>query len=162
MLKNWSEASRETFVVRSVRTNRIARVMRSFITQLKLEQRETNKLARIGLHAAEFYADRRNKLQLEKCFDFMREFAAQRVKTRTERAVLRAKADAVRQRKVKETVFGFWKEHASQPKKAKSLLYAVFSGWKFYAKERVLLKKYLFECGESIQEISMVSTLELK
>jgi hypothetical protein len=38
----------------------------------------------------------------------------------------------------------------------------VFSGWKFYTKERVLLKKYLFECGESIGDMSMMTTLEMK
>ena len=32
----------------------------------------------------------------------------------------------------------------------RSRVYSVFSAWKFYTKERSLLKKYLFECGESI------------
>ena len=44
----------------------------------------------------------------------------------------------------------------------RSKVYSVFSAWKFYAKERVLLKKYLFECGESIDEMSLMSTVEMR
>jgi|688.fasta_scaffold1099324_1 hypothetical protein len=48
------------------------------------------------------------------------------------------------------------------PEKNRSCLYTVFSGWKFYTKERVLLKKYLFECGESIGDMSLMTTLEMR
>ena len=41
-------------------------------------------------------------------------------------------------------------------------MYSVYSAWKFYTKERTLLKRYLFECGETIGEISMMSTVELR
>ena len=41
-------------------------------------------------------------------------------------------------------------------------MYSIFSAWKFYAKERVLLKKYLFECGESITDMSLMSTVEMR
>jgi hypothetical protein len=44
----------------------------------------------------------------------------------------------------------------------RSRLYTVFSSWKFYTKERVLLKKYLFECGESIGDMSMMTTVEMR
>ena len=41
-------------------------------------------------------------------------------------------------------------------------MYSIFSAWKFYSKERVLLKKYLFECGESITDMSLMSTVEMR
>ena len=41
-------------------------------------------------------------------------------------------------------------------------MYSVYSAWKFYTKERSLLKKYLFECGESIGEISEMTTMQLR
>ena len=41
-------------------------------------------------------------------------------------------------------------------------MYSVFSAWKFYTKERVLLKKYLFECGESITDMSLMTTVEMR
>ena len=44
----------------------------------------------------------------------------------------------------------------------RSKVYSVFSAWKFYAKERVLLKKYLFECGDSIDDMSLMSTVEMR
>jgi hypothetical protein len=47
------------------------------------------------------------------------------------------------------------------PQENRSTLFTVFSGWKFYTKERSLLKKYLFECGESIGDMSMLTTLEV-
>ena len=37
-------------------------------------------------------------------------------------------------------------------------LYSVFSSWKLYVKERVLLKRYLVECGESPTNLSIMST----
>ena len=44
----------------------------------------------------------------------------------------------------------------------RSRMYSIFSAWKFYTKERVLLKKYLFECGESITDMSMMTTVEMR
>ena len=44
----------------------------------------------------------------------------------------------------------------------RSKMYSVFSAWKFYTKERVLLKKYLFECGESITDMSLMTTVEMR
>ena len=41
----------------------------------------------------------------------------------------------------------------------RSKMYSIFSAWKFYTKERSLLKRYLFECGESIGEVSQMTTL---
>ena len=41
-------------------------------------------------------------------------------------------------------------------------MYSIFSAWKFYTKERVLLKKYLFECGESITDMSLMTTVEMR
>ena len=40
-------------------------------------------------------------------------------------------------------------------------MYAIFSSWKFYTKERGLLKKYLKECN-IIADPNMMSTIELK
>jgi hypothetical protein len=40
----------------------------------------------------------------------------------------------------------------------RSKKYAVFSAWKFYVKEKILLKRYLIECGET--SIGM-STLQM-
>jgi hypothetical protein len=44
----------------------------------------------------------------------------------------------------------------------RSRLYALFSSWKLYVKERVLLKRYLIECGESPTDISLMSTGHLR
>ena len=44
----------------------------------------------------------------------------------------------------------------------RSKMYSIFSAWKFYVKERVLLKKYLFECGDSIDDMSLMSTVEMR
>ena len=44
----------------------------------------------------------------------------------------------------------------------RSRLYALFSSWKLYVKERVLLKRYLIECGESPTNISLMSTGHLR
>jgi len=41
-------------------------------------------------------------------------------------------------------------------------MYTLFSAWKFYTKERVLLKKYLRECGEDPDDMSMLTTLDLR
>jgi hypothetical protein len=42
-------------------------------------------------------------------------------------------------------------------------MYAIFSAWKFYIKERGLLKKYLRECSGVLEkEPSLMSTVELK
>lgn len=41
-------------------------------------------------------------------------------------------------------------------------MYNIFSAWKFYSKERSLLKRYLFECGESIDNVSQMTTMELR
>ena len=53
-------------------------------------------------------------------------------------------------------------EHDDAQDTIRSKLYSVFSAWKFYTKERVLLKKYLFECGESITDMSLMTTLEMR
>ena len=44
----------------------------------------------------------------------------------------------------------------------RSRMYSVFAAWKFYTKERSLLKKYLFECGETISDVNQMSTVELR
>ena len=44
----------------------------------------------------------------------------------------------------------------------RSRMYSLFSAWKFYTKERSLLKRYLFECGESIGDVSQMTTLQLR
>ena len=41
-------------------------------------------------------------------------------------------------------------------------MYSVYSAWKFYTKERTLLKRYLSECGKSTGEIDMMTTKELR
>mmetsp|Transcript_6027 Transcript_6027/g.8145 ORF Transcript_6027/g.8145 Transcript_6027/m.8145 type:complete len:166 (-) Transcript_6027:141-638(-) len=41
-------------------------------------------------------------------------------------------------------------------------MYTIFSAWKFYAKERTLLKRYLFECGESIGDVSQMTTMQMR
>lgn len=41
-------------------------------------------------------------------------------------------------------------------------MYAIFSAWKFYIKERGLLKKYLKEYSGLEKEPSLMSTIELK
>ena len=44
----------------------------------------------------------------------------------------------------------------------RSRMYTIFSAWKFYAKERTLLKRYLFECGESIGDVSQMTTMQMR
>ena len=44
----------------------------------------------------------------------------------------------------------------------RSKLYAIFSAWKFYIKERSLLKMYLRECNGLVGNPSLMSTGELK
>jgi len=63
-----------------------------------------------------------------------------------------------------ERVFDEWnglraKESESQ---RRSRMYNIFSAWKFYSKERSLLKRYLFECGGSIDDVSQMTTMELR
>jgi len=41
-------------------------------------------------------------------------------------------------------------------------MHSIFSGWKFWAKERCLLKKYLVECGKSASDMSMMTTMEMR
>ena len=57
--------------------------------------------------------------------------------------------------------FDLWLESKNIVDEAerRSRMYSVFSGWKFYTKERTLLKRYLFECGESIGDVSMMTTM---
>lgn len=74
---------------------------------------------------------------------------------------LRERAEEFRSNHLIEAVFRVWRSQVKTPQENKSTLYTVFSGWKFYAKERSLLKKYLFECGESIGDMSMLTTLEV-
>ena len=45
-------------------------------------------------------------------------------------------------------LLGLMVEESEEQKRSR--VFSVFSAWKFYTKERSLLKKYLFECGESI------------
>lgn len=56
----------------------------------------------------------------------------------------------------------FYALKPSNPQKERtndrSKLYSLFSNWKFYAKERSLLKKYLIQCGESPTNMSLMST----
>lgn len=40
-------------------------------------------------------------------------------------------------------------------------MYTVFSAWKFYTKERVLLKKYLDECGD-VEDTNLLSTIQMR
>jgi len=56
-----------------------------------------------------------------------------------------------------------WKKEINQNKKRniRSKLYALFSAWKFYIKERTLLKMYLKE-SNIMQDPSLMSTIELK
>lgn len=44
----------------------------------------------------------------------------------------------------------------------KSRLYSIFSAWKFYTKEKILLKKYLNECGESVGDTSQMTTINMR
>lgn len=44
----------------------------------------------------------------------------------------------------------------------RSRMYTVYSAWKFYTKERVLLKKYLLECGRDATDMSLMTTVEMK
>jgi len=41
-------------------------------------------------------------------------------------------------------------------------MFQVFSGWKFYTKERSLLKKYLVEFGQSQVDMSLMTTIEMR
>jgi len=44
----------------------------------------------------------------------------------------------------------------------RSKMHSIFTGWKFWAKERSLLKKYLIECGKSVSDMSMMTTVEMR
>jgi hypothetical protein len=44
----------------------------------------------------------------------------------------------------------------------RSKKYAIFSAWKFYVKERILLKRYLVECGEASLDMSDMSTPKMR
>jgi hypothetical protein len=50
---------------------------------------------------------------------------------------------------------------STKKRHTRSKLYAMFSGWKFYIKERSLLKMYLRECNV-LSDPSLMSTGELK
>ena len=52
------------------------------------------------------------------------------------------------------------KEEASR--NIRSRMYTLFSAWKFYTKERVLLKRYLVECGQKDLDMSLMSTVEMR
>lgn len=58
--------------------------------------------------------------------------------------------------KIVSRVFDSWvklsRKESEQQKRSR--MYSVFSAWKFFAKERTLLKRYLFECGESVADVS--------
>ena len=54
------------------------------------------------------------------------------------------------------------KEEIIDEGERRSRMYSVFAAWKFYTKERSLLKKYLFECGETINDVTQMSTVELR
>ena len=41
-------------------------------------------------------------------------------------------------------------------------MYTLFSAWKFYTKERILLKRYLVECGQKDLDMSLMSTVEMR
>jgi len=47
-------------------------------------------------------------------------------------------------------------------KNIRSRMYTIFSAWKFYTKERVLLKRYLVECGQKDLDMSLMSTVEMR
>jgi hypothetical protein len=57
-----------------------------------------------------------------------------------------------------------WRKEVQQNRKRhnRSKLYAIFSAWKFYIKERSLLKKYLRESNIMGVDPSLMSTTELK
>ena len=66
------------------------------------------------------------------------------------------KADQFRANSLMSRYFDLWVKNGGEKSdtQARSRLYSIFSAWKFYTKERNLLKRYLFECGESIGEVS--------
>lgn len=75
-----------------------------------------------------------------------------------------AKADQFCEGRLLGRAFDLWLDSRKTVDEAerRSRMYSVFSGWKFYTKERTLLKRYLFECGESIGDVSMMTTVELR
>ena len=77
-------------------------------------------------------------------------------------------ADQFCTEKLKGKVFDAWTKWLSSSRgdtfndeaTQRSKLYSIFAAWKFYAKERSLLKRYLFECGETIDNnISQMTTI---
>ena len=65
--------------------------------------------------------------------------------------------------RIQDKFFRAWKKEIQQNRKrhVRSKLYAIFSAWKFYIKERTLLKMYLKE-SNIMQDPSLMSTIELK
>ena len=55
-----------------------------------------------------------------------------------------------------------WKTESKMARirQKRSKLYAIISAWKFYTKERVLLKKYLKECN--ISDSNLMSTQDMR
>ena len=66
--------------------------------------------------------------------------------------------------KLKGKAFDAWTKQSSRDTindeaTQRSKLFSIFAAWKFYAKERSLLKRYLFECGETIDNMSQMTTI---
>ena len=74
------------------------------------------------------------------------------------------KADQFRANSLMTRYFDLWAQQGRKESdtQTRSRLYSIFSAWKFYTKERNLLKRYLFECGETIGDVSQMSTIELR
>ena len=59
----------------------------------------------------------------------------------------------------------FYEEQENKEESARSIrsrMYTLFSAWKFYTKERILLKRYLVECGQKDLDMSLMSTVEMR
>lgn len=59
----------------------------------------------------------------------------------------------------------FYEDQENKEEAARSIrsrMYTLFSAWKFYTKERVLLKRYLVECGQKDLDMSLMSTVEMR
>ena len=120
------------------------------------------KLEKIGKHAEIYFGRRAETKTMRACFKALRAYVDVKLMKRERVEILAAKADEYRNTHLKETVLREWRAQVAQPAQIRSTLYTVFSAWKFYTKERVLLKKYLFECGESIGDVSLMTTIEVK
>ena len=75
------------------------------------------------------------------------------------------RANNFRNERLKALAFDTWRSELTKnddDSRKRSRMYSIFSAWKFYTKERTLLKRFLIECGQSIGDLSCMTTMQLR